>query len=113
MKEIRAIIQPFMSHKVFDALRQVGNLPGLTMSRVVGWGEACVEGADQTFEEGGHTFAHKIMLEIVVTDDLLDVIVETIHRAAHTGNLGDGKIFVYDVADALKIRTGERGPDAL
>ena len=113
MKEIRAIIQPFMSHKVFDALRGVGDLPGLTMSRVVGWGEANVQGADQTFEEGGHTFAHKIMRDIVVPDELVDVSVETIHRAAHTGNFGDGKIFVYDVADALKIRTGDRGPDAL
>jgi len=113
MKEIRAIIQPFMSRKVFDALRRVGDLPGLTMSRVVGWGEADVQGANHTFEEGGHTFAHKIMLDIVVTDDLVDVIVETIHRAAHTGNFGDGRIFVYDVADALKIRTGEPGPDAL
>lgn len=113
MKEVRAIIQPFMSQKVFDALRRVGDLPGLTMSRVVGWGEANVQGADQTFEEGGHTFAHKIMLDIVVTDELVDVIVETIREAAYTGNFGDGKIFIYDVADALKIRTGERGPDAL
>ncbi|MBT8464896.1 MAG: P-II family nitrogen regulator [Deltaproteobacteria bacterium] len=113
MKQIRAIIQPFMSQKVFDALRQVEDLPGLTMSRVVGWGEASIQGADQTFEEGGHTFAHKIMLDIVVTDELVDVIVRTIHQAAHTGNFGDGKIFVYDVADALKIRTGDCGPDAL
>lgn len=113
MKEIKAIIQPFMAAKVFKALRQIGDLPGLTMSRVAGWGEAGAQDGDHTFEEGGYIFAHKIMLNIVVADELVDVIVETIHRAAHTGNFGDGRIFVYDVADAFKIRTGDRGPDAL
>ena len=113
MKEIRAIIQPFMAAKVFKALHRIGDLPGLTMSRVAGWGEACTAGADHTFEEGGHMFAHKIMLHIVVTDQLVDLIVETIRDAAHTGNIGDGKIFIYEVVDALKIRTGDRGTEAL
>ncbi len=113
MKQVRAIIQPFMAAKVFKALRQIEGLPGLTMSRVAGWGEAGVQDADHTFEEGGYIFAHKIMLDIVVADELVDEIVEAIHRTAHTGNLGDGKIFIYDVVDACKIRTGDRGPDAL
>ena len=113
MKEIRAIIQPFMSAQVFKALRQIGDLPGLTMSRVAGWGEAGAQDVDHTFEEGGHIFAHKIMLEIVVTDELVDLVVDTIRDAAHTGNVGDGKIFIYEVADAVKIRTGDRGSDAL
>ena len=113
MKEIRAIIQPFMSARVFKALRQIGDLPGLTMSRVAGWGEACAEDADHTFEEGGYIFAHKIMLEIVVPDELADLVVETIRQAAYTGNVGDGRIFIYEVADALKIRSGDRGTEAL
>jgi len=113
MKEIKAIIQPFMLDKVLEALEQLGELPGLTVSQVAGWGKTRAHGAAQTVTEGGHDFAKKTKLEIVVGDDIAPRVVEIIARVARTGQVGDGKIFVYDVADAIKIRTGERGPAAV
>lgn len=113
MKEIKAIIQPFMLDKVLTALTKLGDLPGLSMSRVSGWGKARAQHAKQTHSEAGHRFADKVKLEIVVADDVADNVIETITRVAHTGNIGDGKIFVIDVAEAVKIRTGARGEAAL
>ena len=113
MKEIKAIIQPFMLDKVLLALEQLGDLPGLTVSHVAGWGKARARNAKDVVDEGAHRFAKKVKLEIVVGDHLVDRVVATIEREAHGGNPGDGKIFVFEVVEAVKIRTGERGTAAL
>ena len=108
MKEIKAIIQPFRLENVCAALQAIEGLPGLTFSQVAGWGKT--QGRDEgDVVETGHTFAGKTKLEIVMPDDLVERVVETIANAARTGNIVDGKIFVYTVDNVLKIRTGDRG----
>ena len=113
MKEIKAIIQPFMLARVCDALQDIPGLPGLTVSNVMGWGKARAAAAEDTVQEAGRTFARKTKVEIVVPDDLAGPVIRAIAAAAHTGNVGDGKVFVHDVADVLKIRTSERGEAAI
>jgi len=113
MKEIKAIIQPFMLEKVLLALERLEELPGLTVSQVRGWGKTRARDAGDVVDEGAHRFARKLKLEIVVRDDVADRIVATIEREAHSGHPGDGKVFVSGVDEAVKIRTGERGPRAL
>ncbi len=113
MKEIKAIIQPFMLEKVILALEELEHVPGLTISHVLGWGKTRALHAHDQVNIGEHRFAKKVKLEIVVPDELCDTIVRTIEQSAHTGNPGDGKIFVYDITDVVKIRTGERGPSAI
>jgi len=113
MKEIKAIIQPFMLDSVLLALEQLGELPGITVSRISGWGKERGRTAANVTVQGMHRFANKVKLEIVVRDDVADLIVSTIEHMAHSGNPGDGKIFVVEVAEAVKIRTGERGDAAL
>lgn len=112
MKEIKAIVQPFMVGKVLDALAALGDLPGLTISHVAGWGKGRAQGVSGAVQHGGHEFAPKAKIEIVVPDDLAEKVVEAIAQAARTGNVGDGKVFVYAVEEVLKIRTGERGAGA-
>jgi nitrogen regulatory protein P-II 1 len=113
MKEIKAIIQPFMLNDVCDALGEIEGLPGLTVSRVLGFGKTRTVGAEMGAHEDGRAFAQKTKLEVVVADDMVPAIVAAIARVARTGKPGDGKIFVYEVAEVLQIRTGERGEDAL
>ena len=109
MKEVKAIIQPFMLDRVLGELEAIEGVPGAIISRVEGWGRSPAERA----REAGHASAHKTKLEIVVDDDLAPAVVAAIARAAHSGNVGDGKIFVIDVAEVVKIRTGERGRAAI
>jgi len=79
---------------------------------VSGWGKT--QGGEQgDVEETGHTFAAKTKLEVVVPDEMVDRVVETIAEAARTGNIGDGKILIYSVDDVLRIRTGDHGRDAI
>ena len=113
MKEIKAIIQPFMFDKVCDALRQIPGLPGMTVSQVSGWGKARAAQATDTTQEAGRTFARKTKIEVVVSSALADQVVAAIASAAHTGNVGDGKIFVHDLSEVVKIRTGEHGEAAI
>lgn len=113
MKEIKAIIQPFMLEHVLHALAAIEELPGLTVSQVSGWGKARGVGASDPVEHGGHRLAKKTKLEIVVSDELAPAVTEAISTSARTGNAGDGKIFVYDVRDAIMIRTGGRSKEAL
>jgi nitrogen regulatory protein P-II 1 len=113
MKEIKAIVQPFMLEHVLDALAGVQDLPGVTISQVMGWGKSRALDTDKPVHEAGHAFAPKSKLEIVVPSAMADRVVEIILQAARTGNPGDGKVFVYDLADVVKIRTGEHGESAI
>lgn len=112
MKEIKAIIQPFMLDKVLDGLREIENLPGISVSEVHGFGRTRGRSADAAADELVQ-YVKKSKVEVVVPDDLMEHVVRTIQEHAHTGNIGDGKIFVYEVADVIRIRTGERGEFAV
>lgn len=113
MQEIKAIIQPFMFGKVCEALRQIDGLPGMTVSEVMGWGKSKAADAREVVEESGCTLAKKTKIEIVLPGHLVDEVAQAIAEAAHTGNVGDGKLFVYEVQDVIKIRTRERGEVAI
>lgn len=113
MKEIKAIIQPFMLQHVLDALKQIPDMPGVTVSEVKGFGRGRAENTDKSLTAWGTSVVPKIKLETVVADNMEDQVVQTIQRHAHTGNIGDGKIFVYPVSRVIKIRTDEAGEAAL
>ena len=109
MKEIKAIIQPFLLSKVVEALKEIEGPPGITVSDVRGFGRARAVGARDAVLQDNVEYVKKSKLEIVVPNDLAETVVEVIRSKAHTGNPGDGKIFVYTVDDVMRIRTGERG----
>ena len=113
MKQIKAIVQPFMKDKVLTALRQVEKLPGITVSEVIGCGKPHTGEPDEPDTEAGHVLVPKTKLEIFIPDELVEVVVETITQTARTGQFGDGKIFISEVLEVIKIRTGERGGDAI
>jgi nitrogen regulatory protein P-II 1 len=113
MKEIKAIIQPFMLSKVIDALKQMEGLPGVTVSEVKGFGRTRARDAAEKLVDGSIEYAKKTKLEIVVPDDLAEAVTQTIEEKARTGNTGDGKIFVVRMEDVVRVRTGERGEGAL
>lgn len=113
MKEIKAIIQPYMLDNVLLALDAIVGLPGLTVSQVLGWGKARGTTVPDPVQEAGHSFAKKTKLEIVVTDELAPTVIQAIVETARTGRAGDGKIFVSDLTDAIKIRTGDAGEKAI
>jgi len=104
MKEIKAIIQPFMAEKVIDALAATDGLPGITVSDVKGFGRT--RGRTQSSADEPINCLMKTKLEIVVPNALAATVVESIKQHAHSGNVGDGKIFVLPVEDAIRIRTG-------
>lgn len=112
MKKIEAIIKPFKLDDVKDALQEIG-VQGITVVEARGFGR-----------QKGHTELHrgaeyvvdflpKVKLEVIVTDEMVEKTVEAIVTAAQTGRIGDGKIFVLPVEDVIRIRTGERGPNAI
>lgn len=111
MKEIKAIIQPFMLDKVLEALHAIEELPGVTVSEVRGYGRTRGRGADAGADEPVQ-YVKKVKIEVIVSDALLEGVVHTIQEHAHTGNIGDGKIFVYQVDDVVRISTGEHGEAA-
>ncbi len=114
MKEIKAIIQPFMLSKVIEALKQIEGMPGITVDKDVrGFGGTQVEGTSTKLIDDMVEYVQKVKLETVVSNNMVDVVVLTIQRNAHTGNPGDGKIFIYSVDDVVKIRTNERGEKAI
>ena len=112
MKEIKAIIQPFMLDAVLEGLHAIEELPGLTVSEVRGYGRTRGRIADATPDQLVQ-YVKKSKVEAVVPDTLLERVLQIIQDRAHTGNIGDGKIFVYEVVDVVRIRTGERGELAL
>ena len=112
MKKVEAIIKPFKLDEVKDALSEVG-VHGLTAIEVKGFGRQ--RGHTELYKGAEYVvdFLPKVKVEVVVDDDQVTKVVEAIERAAKSGKIGDGKIFVLPVEEAVRIRTGERGLDAL
>ncbi len=112
MKKIEAIVKPFKLDEVREALGGVG-VQGMTVTEVKGFGRQ--KGHTELYRGAEYTvdFLPKMKLEMVVGDELVTDAVESVRKAAYTGKIGDGKIFVSNVEEAVRIRTGERGEDAL
>jgi len=112
MKKIEAIIKPFKLDEVKEAISELGNF-GMTISEVKGFGRQ--KGHTELYRGAEYVidFLPKIKVEIVVDDEMVDKVIEVISNAARTGKVGDGKIFVIPVEDVVRIRTGERGEEAL
>ena len=112
MKKIEAIIKPFKLDDVKDQLNEIG-VKGITVVEVKGFGRQ--KGHTELYRGAEYTvdFLPKTKLEIVVSDDQLDETVNVIMKAAQTGKIGDGKLFVLDLQEVIRIRTGERGEDAI
>ena len=112
MKLVMAIIKPFKLDEVRDALTGLG-IEGLTVSEVKGFGRQKGQTEIHRGAEYAVNFLPKIKIEVAVTDDLLEQVIETIQKSANTGQIGAGKIFVVDLQTAVRIRTGDTGSDAL
>lgn len=112
MKKVEAIIKPFKLDEVKDKLNDIG-IKGITVTEVKGFGRQ--KGHTELYRGAEYVvdFLPKIKLEIVIPDDQLDEVIDTIMKTAQTGRIGDGKIFVLDLKDTIRIRTGERGKDAI
>ena len=113
MKEIKAIIRPFRLLDVIDELQKIEGLPGVTVSEIKGFGKSRAKNAKDKITYELVEFIPRIQLEVVVIDEMADEVLNTIQKYSHTGNTGDGKIFVLDVENVVKIRTNERGEDAI
>jgi len=112
MKMVMAIIKPFKLDEVREALTALG-IQGLTVSEVKGFGRQKGQTEIYRGAEYSVNFLPKVKVEVVVGDDLVTPVVEAIQKSANTGRIGDGKIFVLDVSQAVRIRTGETDADAL
>jgi nitrogen regulatory protein P-II 1 len=112
MKKIEAIIKPFKLDEVKDALHEVG-LKGITVTEAKGFGRQ--KGHTELYRGAEYVvdFLPKVKIEVVIEDNLVERAIEAIQRAAHTGRIGDGKIFVTNVEEVIRIRTGERGSEAI
>ncbi len=112
MKKVECIVRPHLMEAVKTALQDVG-IVGMTVSEVKGFGRQ--KGHKELYRGAEYVvdFLPKIKLEVAVSDDSVDKVVQTIVAAANTGRIGDGKIFVAEIEEAIRIRTGERGPDAV
>ncbi len=112
MKKIEAIIKPFKLDDVKDALNEIG-VKGITVSEVKGFGRQ--KGHTELYRGAEYVvdFLPKVKLEIIAKDELVPSIIEVIEKSAKTGKIGDGKIFVTPVEEVIRIRTGERGEDAI
>ncbi len=112
MKKIEAIIKPFKLDEVKEALHEVG-VKGLTVIEAKGFGRQ--KGHTELYRGAEYVvdFLPKVKVEVVVEDAMLESAVEAIQQSAHTGRIGDGKIFVCNIEEAIRIRTGEKGPEAV
>jgi nitrogen regulatory protein P-II 1 len=112
MKKVEAIIKPFKLDEVKEALSAIG-VQGITVSEVKGFGRQ--KGHTELYRGAEYVvdFLPKVKLDIIVPDGLVPQVVEAIQRAAKTGRIGDGKIFVLPIEEVIRIRTGERGGDAI
>jgi nitrogen regulatory protein P-II 1 len=112
LKKVEAIIKPFKLDEVKEALNEIG-IQGITVGEVKGFGRQ--KGHTELYRGAEYVvdFIPKIKMEIIVSDEIVAKVVDTIEQAAKTGRIGDGKIFVTNVEEVIRIRTGERGEDAL
>src|SRR6266487_1314746 len=112
MKKVEAIIKPFKLDEVKEALHEVG-IKGITVTEAKGFGRQ--KGHTELYRGAEYVvdFLPKVKIEVVMEDSMVERAVEAIQQAAHTGRIGDGKIFVSTIDEAIRIRTGERGPDAI
>jgi nitrogen regulatory protein P-II 1 len=112
MKKIEAIVKPFKLDEVKHALTKIG-VQGMTVTEVKGFGRQ--KGHTEVYRGAEYTidFVPKTKIELIVTDELVTQVIETIERAAKTGKIGDGKVFLLPVDEVIRIRTGERGRDAI
>jgi nitrogen regulatory protein P-II 1 len=112
MKKIEAIIKPFKLDEVKNALTKIG-VQGMTVNEVKGFGRQ--KGHTEVYRGAEYKidFLPKVRIEMIVTDEMVVKVIETIERAAKTGKIGDGKIFVSPIEEVIRIRTGERGKDAI
>jgi nitrogen regulatory protein P-II 1 len=112
MKKIEAIIKPFKLDEVKEALQEIG-LQGITVLEAKGFGRQ--KGHTELYRGAEYVvdFLPKVKIEVVMEDSMVDRAIEAIQQAAHTGRIGDGKIFVSTIDEAIRIRTGERGGDAI
>ena len=112
MKKIEAIIKPFKLDEVKEALQEVG-LTGITVTEAKGFGRQ--KGHTELYRGAEYVvdFLPKVKIEIVLADDMAEKAIDAIRRAAQTGRIGDGKIFVSNIEEAIRIRTGESGTDAI
>ncbi len=112
MKKIEAIIKPFKLDEVKEALHEIG-LQGITVIEAKGFGRQ--KGHTELYRGAEYVvdFLPKVKIELVIEDEMLERAVEAIMQAAHTGRIGDGKIFITSVEDAIRVRTGERGKEAI
>ncbi len=112
MKKIEAVIKPFKLEEVREALSEIG-INGLTVTEVKGFGRQ--KGHTELYRGAEYTidFLPKVKLELVVAEDILDAAMDAIVKSAHTGKIGDGKIFVSNIEQAIRIRTGETGDEAV
>ena len=112
MKKIEAIIKPFKLDEVKEALQEIG-LQGITVTEAKGFGRQ--KGHTELYRGAEYVvdFLPKVKVEIVINDDLAEKAIEVIQTSAKTGRIGDGKIFIYNVEDAIRIRTGETGSEAI
>ena len=112
MKKVEAIIKPFKLDDVKEALNEIG-IQGMTITEVKGYGRQ--KGHKEIYRGAEYVvdFIPKIKIEVVIESDWVDKVTEKIREAAHTGKLGDGKIFVINIEEAVRVRTGEKGKDAI
>jgi nitrogen regulatory protein P-II 1 len=112
MKKVEAIIKPFKLDEVKEALQEIG-LQGITVTEAKGFGRQ--KGHTELYRGAEYVvdFLPKVKIEIVLADEMVDKAIEAIQNSAKTGRIGDGKIFVYGIDDAIRIRTGESGVDAI
>ena len=112
MKLITAIIKPFKLDEVREALSQIG-VQGITVTEVKGFGRQ--KGHTELYRGAEYVvdFLPKVKIDVAIKDELLDQVLEAIEKSAHTGKIGDGKIFVFELEQVVRIRTGETGPEAV
>jgi len=112
MKKIEAVIKPFKLDEVKEALNEIG-IQGMTICEVKGYGRQ--KGHKEIYRGAEYMvdFIPKIKIEMVVASEVVEKAIDVIQKAAHTGKIGDGKIFVFPVENAVRVRTGEKGEDAI
>ena len=112
MKKIEAIIKPFKLDEIKEALQDIG-LQGITVVEAKGFGRQ--KGHTELYRGAEYVvdFLPKVKIELVIEDTKLHAAIEAIQAAAYTGRIGDGKIFIYNIEEVIRIRTGERGPEAI